>query len=242
MLIHPLVKLFFICFFGFLLSLSAPGFDLWFFAWIGLSPLFIIINTSRKLKEVIIYSFLFSFTYNLSYLHWIFSLHPLTWLGFNETESLLLSFLAFLGTALYSSFFYVVFSTIIFVLRLISLGKFNKNLLDITLTSLVWLVVFNKISTLKVIYGFPWTLIEYSQYKNVFLIQIAEYVGTSGISFLIIFFNVVFANVLLWIFSIERIGDRLVPKQAGELGSIIKSFFVYFYVDFSCSFFWCNFG
>lgn len=181
---------------------------------------------------MIVYSFLFGFTYNLSCLHWVFSLHPLTWLGFNETESLLLSFLALVGTALYSSFFYVVFSTVIFILRLISLGKFNKNLLEITLTSLVWLVVFNKIATLKVIYGFPWTLIEYSQYKNIFLIQIAEYVGTSGISFLIVFFNIVFANILLWFFSIEKIGDRLVPKQAGELGSIIKSFLFIFMLIF----------
>lgn len=224
MLVHLLVKLFSICFSGFLLSLSAPGFDLWFFAWVGLSPLFIIINTSRKLKEVIIYSFLFGFTYNLSYLHWIFSLHPLTWLGFNEIESILLSFLALLGTVLYSSFFYVIFSVVIFGFKFLSFGKFNKNILEITLTSLLWLVVFNKISTLKVIYGFPWTLIEYSQYRNIFLIQIAEYVGTSGISFLIVFFNIVFANILLWIFSIERIGDRLVPKRVGELGSIIKSF------------------
>ncbi len=45
--------------------------------------------------------------------------------------------------------------------------------------------------------GFPWNLLGETQYRNVELIQFAEFTGTYGISALIIFFNVVIFIVLL---------------------------------------------
>jgi apolipoprotein N-acyltransferase len=45
--------------------------------------------------------------------------------------------------------------------------------------------------------GFPWNLLGETQYKNIDLIQFAEFTGTYGISALIIFFNVVIFMVLL---------------------------------------------
>ena len=45
--------------------------------------------------------------------------------------------------------------------------------------------------------GFPWNLLGETQYRNVELIQFAEFTGTYGVSALIIFFNVVIFMVLL---------------------------------------------
>ena len=224
MLIHPVVKIFLICFSGFLLSLSAPGYDLWFFAWIFLSPFFIIINISRKIKEIIFYSFLFGFSYNISYLYWLFSLHPLTWLGFNGFQSFLLSLTALLVVSSYNALFFVIFATSITCVRKTLGTTSNKSFLNLLITTFIWLIIFNKLSSSELLLGFPWTLVEYSQYKNLFLIQIAEYFGSISISFLIVFFNLVLASFLIWLFTIQKIGGRYIPRNPGQFGAIVVEF------------------
>ena len=173
MSLNPISKAILICFFGFLLSLSAPGYDLWFLAWFCLSPLFIIIYTSKKTKEAILYSLLFGFSYNAWYLHWLFSLHPLNWLGFSNVTSFLFSVFALITVAFYNSLFFALYTFLVLNLKRISSSPFDKDILSIILSTLIWLVVFNKLSSCKLLFGFPWTLVEYSQYKNLFLIQIA---------------------------------------------------------------------
>ena len=202
MSINPITKLILIFISGLLLSLSAPGYDLWFLAWIALSPLFIIINTSKLIKETVFYSFIFGFAYNLWYLHWIFSLHPLAWLGFGNTSSLLISFFALIVVTTYNALFFALFGAVVAYHKKISPTPYNKGILNLLLTTIFWLVIFNKLSSCKFLLGFPWTLIEYSQYKNLFLIQTSEYFGSLSISFMIVFLNQVVANFFIWVFNI----------------------------------------
>ena len=187
MFINPFTKVLFICFCGFFLSLSAPGYDLWFIAWIGLSPLFIIINSTRSKREIVFLSFLFGFSYNFWYLHWLFSLHPLNWLGFSNSQSLLISSLSLIFVAAYNSLFFLLFALCLIWFKRNSIYPYNKGILSLLITAFIWLIIFNKIQTFKWLLGFPWTLIEYSQYKNLYLIQIAEYFGSISVSFLIVF-------------------------------------------------------
>ena len=44
--------------------------------------------------------------------------------------------------------------------------------------------------------GFPWNLLGYTAYRNLELIQFAEFTGVYGVSALIVFFNVVIFVVL----------------------------------------------
>ena len=224
MSIHPIVKIFLIGLFGFLLSLSAPGYDLWFFAWIFLSPLFIIINTSRTIKETILYSVLFGFCYNVWYLHWLFSLHPLTWLGFSNSQSIVLSLAALFVVSVYNSLFFGIFAVAITYLKKVSVSPYNKGITNLLLTTFIWLIIFNKIQASEQLLGFPWTLIEYSQYKNLFLIQIAEYFGSISISFLIVLSNLVLANIFIWLFNIQKIGDRYIPRDPAQFETIVLGF------------------
>ena len=46
--------------------------------------------------------------------------------------------------------------------------------------------------------GFPWGLLGYSQYQNLFLIQIADITGVYGVSFLIVLVNVSLYLILKW--------------------------------------------
>ncbi len=242
---RPSTKAFLIFLSGFILSLSGPGYDLWFLAWIGLVPLFIIINTSKTIKGVVIYSFLFGFAYNLSYLHWLFSMHPLNWIGFSDSQSYLISFLAVIVVSLYNSFFFILFATSVFLIKKFSLTPYRSGIFYILINTFLWLLVFNKLLACKCLLGVPWTLIEYSQYKNLYLIQIAEYFGSVSISFLIVFFNIAFADFFIWLFNIEKIGNRYIPRDPGKLTSIVVCFsfissLIFLSIAFSLYLFWKN--
>ena len=224
MSIHPTIKLLLIFISGVFLSLSAPGYDLWFLAWVAISPLFIAINTSKRIKDAVVYSFLFGFGYNFWYLKWIYSLHPLEWLGFDTKSSILISLLAYIVVVTYNGLFFALFGFIVGCHKKFSLSPYSRGISNLILISIIWLIVFNKLMSCKYLLGFPWTLVEYSQYKNLFLIQIAEYCGSISISFLIVFFNQVLANFLIWLFNIQKIAERFVPREPGQLELIIKGF------------------
>ncbi len=226
MLLNPLVKIFLSCFCGFLLSLSAPGYNLWFIAWFALSPLFIIIYTSKNIKETAFYSFLFGFAYNLNYLQWIFSIHPLNWLGFDNTVSFFISAFSLILVSFYNSIFFVLFSILTRYLKNSSLHPYNKGLPYVTLVTFIWLIVFNKLSGSELLLGFPWTLIEYSQYKNLYLIQIAEYFGSISISFILVLFNLLLAHIFISIFNIEKVSNRYISKSPGQASPMLYSLFI----------------
>jgi len=225
MLSNPFLKALLISLSGFILSFSAPGYDLWFLAWIGLVPLFIIINTSKQIK-VVVYSFLFGFAYNLSYLHWLFSIHPLNWIGFNDFQSYLISFVSVVAVSTFNSLFFVLFGVSVYLVRKFSLTPYKSGIIYTLIVSFLWLIVFNKLLESKFLLGVPWTLIEYSQYRNLYLIQIAEYFGSISISFLIVFFNMVLADFFIWLFNIEKIGNRYIPRDPGKLTSMFTSLFL----------------
>lgn len=219
---------------GYFLSLSAPGYDFWFIAWIGLSPLFIIINTSKKIKEIILFTFLFALSYNIPYLSWLFSLHPLNWLGLNNFTSIMISLLALLSVSVYNSLFFAFYSLIHTFIKRISTKPYSQGILKYTISTFLWLIIFNKLSSSRVLLGFPWTLIEYSQYNNLYLIQIAEYFGSISISFLIVFFNLLLTDFLIWLFSIDKISERYIPRSPGELSHLISSFLFFAIILFAC--------
>ena len=236
MQLHPLLKIFLICLSGFLLSLSAPGYDVWLFAWVGLVPLFIIINTSKQLRTMLLHAFLFGFAYNFWYLHWLFSIHPLDWLGFKGLPSIFISAFALISVASYNSLFFVLFGLVVFYFKKMHVSPYNKGILSLVLISFFWTVIFNKISSMECLFGFPWTLIEYSQYKNLFLIQFVEFFGSISVSFILVFFNLLLSELFLYLVGFEKISDRYISKDPGKMVSVIYGF-VIFIVLISLSYF-----
>ena len=209
---------------GFLLSLSSPGYDLWFLAWFCLVPFFILINISKKLKETLLLSFIFGFTYNINSLKWLFTLHPLNWLGLSTKESFFVSLAALFLPVFYNSLFFILFSLCMTFFR--EFSPYKKGIPYLLSISVLWLIIFNKISSLSFLQGFPWTLIEYSQYKNLYLIQIAECFGGLSISFLIVFFNLVLAEMFVAFFSVEKVGERYLSRKPFALEELLRPFFL----------------
>lgn len=224
MIFKEITKPFLIFLSGFILSLSSPSYDLSFLAWIGLIPLFVAILTSDSIKKSVLYSFLFGLSYNLSCLKWLLSLYPLDWLGFNDFQSYVICFLVYTIVSFYSAIYFSLFAVCAYLIKEFAPSPYNVSVFKNTLLSLTWVVIFNKLSASKILLGFPWALIEYSQYKNLNLIQIGEFFGGEFIAFLIVFFNIVLAEFFIWIFSLEKIGDRYIARDPGQLNQALISF------------------
>ena len=62
--------------------------------------------------------------------------------------------------------------------------------------------------------GFPWYYLAHSQFRHLYLIQIADLTGSLGISFLIAVFNALVVDLLsLPLLQVTKTGTRLARRQ-----------------------------
>ena len=100
---------------AFLLSLNLACFNVPVMAWIGLIPLILLNKSTKRIEKLLIESFIFFFIYNSLSFTWLFSIHPLKWLGIESLPSLLIASLAWLIPSLYHSLLIILFSFFIWV-------------------------------------------------------------------------------------------------------------------------------
>lgn len=174
---------------GILLALSFSILKLSFLAWFALIPLFIsFYNYKLSAKQGFKLSFIFSLTFYLGLLHWLFRLHPLTWVGFTETQSMLLITAAWIVFSLIES---IGLSLVGLLIGAIKPQKTNKIILPIALwVSIEWIQSLGAT-------GFTWGRLALSQFENLSIIQSSNLFGNLFISALIILVNVVLALLIV---------------------------------------------
>jgi len=153
-----------------LLVFSFPKVDFFPLAWVALVPLLIVLDGQRPWRAFR-RAYLVGFIFFALIVGWLVNV---TWIG-------AICMFAFL--ALYFGIFgllFVYFQPLPLLLRILVLSS-------------AW-------SALEFIRdhlfsGFGWGMLGYSQYKNLYLIQIADIVGVYGISFLIVFVNLVLFEI-----------------------------------------------
>ena len=182
-------------FFGALLGLSAPGIGLWFYAWVGLAPLLILIASAKSKREAVFKALLFGLAYNCVYLNWYLGLAPLDWLGFNDLEGNLLASAALFIVSFHQGLIFALFALIFRLLPLKSTMLLHWRGGQLSLPALwtiplLWVLLINKLGNAHCLTGVPWSMLEYSQYKQLALIQIASVIGGIGIEYLIVLANV----------------------------------------------------
>jgi apolipoprotein N-acyltransferase len=195
---------------GLLLAFSLAGYGLGFLVWFALIPLFLLIKSSNTIKGCLLDSSLFLVTFHLASFIWLLALHPLTWQGLSTQESILVSVLAWIIPSISHSLMLLIFCL---ALKLLFIYRANErsyelNILDIVFLAFLWTVI-----QYKVIMGFgdnlrsffvPINLIAYSQYQNLYLIQIANIIGSIGIEFFLVFSNLLLSNL----FNVHRVYDQ----------------------------------
>jgi len=159
---------------GILLILIFPNANLEFLAWFALVPLFLSIR-NKGLKSAFGLGLLTGLISFLGIVYWIKILSPLIAL-------LVLAFYL----ALYIAFF-------CFLLTVIN-RKLKSDIWYLISAPILWVSVEYLRSSFPS--GFPWALLGHSQYLNTPLIQISEFTGVYGVSFLIVLVNVTIAHLI----------------------------------------------
>lgn len=164
---------------GLMLTASFPPLKLSFLAFIALVPLFVSIKNEPFL-EAFKLGFIAGAAHYLTLIYWIVVV-----LGRYGNLGTLLSLGPFVLLSLYLGLYPATFSG---MTALIMGSRFC--LLFITT---IWVGL--EYLRAKLLTGFPWCLLGYTQYNHLHLIQIADLCGVYGISFLIILSNVLFYHL-----------------------------------------------
>lgn len=212
---------------GAFLGFSAPGFDHWYLAWFGLVPLFLLAVSSRAAVPAFLHGTAFGVGYNLVYLNWYFHLHPLDWLGFSSWQSVLVALAAWFVVSMHQGLIIGIFC---FVAKLLPLtgGIVPKHVdkricLPATLVlPLLWVLFNNKLLNAPDLLGVPWSMIEYSQYKQLALLQITSWIGGIGLSWLIATANVAIASTIATFSQSFNWKPLAMPTNASALTQLLS--------------------
>ena len=159
---------FILTFSGFLLAIAWPPFPLGFLAYVALvGPLDVI--SGKKFGPAFKNGYLFAFVYHLFSLYWI------AWVTIPGTLA------AMAIISLYNGFIFGLYGSI----------YRRRRVAAMILFPFFW-VGMEYFRTLLEI-AFPWANLSYTQHSYLPFLQICEFVGDSGISFIIVVFN-----LLLW--------------------------------------------
>lgn len=185
---------------GALLGLSAPGFDQWYLAWFGLVPLLLAVTSGQGALQTLLRGFIFGTAYSYVYLNWYLDLQPLDWLGFQGWEGMALATAAWTVVTVAQGIIIAVFSLAISKIPLtgsfcLNISKSEFRLPALLVIPLTWELTVYFIGNAHYLLGVPWTMLEYSQYKQLPLIQIASIIGGVGVGYLIATSNTAIAIV-----------------------------------------------
>jgi apolipoprotein N-acyltransferase len=162
---------------GVALAAAFPKADLNLFAWVAFVPLFYAIE-DQSLRRVFSYAWLQGFVCFVGSLYWVvIALHD-----FAGVQTVLAAIPMLLLAAIMGIYTAAALWSGEFTAR--RLGVTRLLTIPIAWTALEWVRSYFPI-------GFPWNLLGYAAYRNVELIQFAEFTGVYGVSALIMFFNVV---------------------------------------------------
>jgi apolipoprotein N-acyltransferase len=172
------VDIFWVVLSGAVTALAFPKFNLFFFSWISLIPLFLVLQKKTPGKGFLL-GWMAGFSYYAVLLYWIPAV-PSHYGGLSIPISILiyLGFMSFLGLI------WAAFS--------LCFTKIHKSfpILSFFLAPFLW-VAFEHIIT-HILTGFPWGLLGYGQFKNLYFIQMATITGITGLSFILVLFQCMF--------------------------------------------------
>ena len=174
-------RIFFAVLSGALLFLSFPKFGLGVVAWFAFVPLFIALKDVESVWRSLLLGWIAGMASCVGILYWI--THVVVNFG---NLPLYLGIFLMLLLAFYLSFYTALFAAGIVLLR--------KGVPLYLSAPVLWMCL--EYVKSKAFTGFPWENLGYSQFNNLFLIQIADVIGVFGLSFLIVLLNTTFYSFM----------------------------------------------
>jgi apolipoprotein N-acyltransferase len=176
----------FCCITGVMTVVAFPKFNYFFLIWIAFIPLLFVL-TKNTLKKSFFYGFIAGFIFNTVGLYWLVPMLEFNTSSYVQTiisSCCLWAYLSLYWGAWALAFSFVYINTIKIKNRVFA------NIIAIIFGSCLW-VLLEYIRTYSLT-GFPWMLLGYSQFKFIEIIQLSEFCGVYGVSFLILFCNLCF--------------------------------------------------
>ncbi|MEK6532393.1 MAG: apolipoprotein N-acyltransferase, partial [Nitrospirota bacterium] len=178
------------CISGLLLPLCFPKFDLGLLAWVAMIPLHVALDSSTRRRAFWIGCLTGTIGFT-GIMAWVVT--AMTTYGkvpLPVSYAILLLLTAYLG--LYIG---------IYSWSVVWLREFLPRY-GIIFSPCVWVSL--ELLRTYAFSGFPWSLLGYSQYRELELIQVADHLGVYGVSFLIILVNLTLAELFLWLMPFFR--------------------------------------
>lgn len=211
---------------GAVLALSSPGLDQSYIAWFGLVPLLFATFTSRTILQSFNRAFVFGASYTLAYGHWLLTLHP-AWAWVSPEYIGITAAFWWIICAIHQG---IVFGAIAAIIRKLPLScgwfpEFNNGvkLPILVIFPILWVLMLNKVANCPATLGFPWTMLEYSQYRNLELLQVAKFIGGIGIGALIVLANTAIFTTAVNLFP--KLSCSLPPMKS-RFSAIMSSLWV----------------
>ncbi len=171
---------------GVLMALGAPGFGLWMLPWLALIPLLLWVDRQTDLKTIFWGGLLWGFGYHGLFCLWFFDLHPLTWLGFDEISSRLVTLAGWLLIA--------VEGGLLGGGLMLGYRKLTQGWQRLVLFPILWVFAFSMLNWTPL--ALPWALLEYTQAPLWPMRWLAGIISGSGLTLLLVFHNVFWAQWL----------------------------------------------
>ena len=176
---------------GILLPYCFPRYDLGLLAWIALIPLHIALDGLSRRRQAFWLGWLAGIICSTGIMAWVVTaMHTYGKVPLVFSYGIMLLLTAYLGlyVGIYSA------GVVWFRMLMPRYGLFAAPCLWVTLELL----------RTYVLSGLPWSLLGYSQYRQLDVIQIADHLGVYGVSFLIVLSNVALAELYLWLMPLFR--------------------------------------
>jgi apolipoprotein N-acyltransferase len=191
---------------GVILIFSFPKFGVGLLAWIAFIPLLLALHTTDKPFKAAFWGFLAGIVFHIGLLYWISQvivMYGYLPIYIGISAMILLSFCL--------SLYFALFSAALVFLR-------NKGFSEIVTAPLLWTCL--EFIKSNIFTGFPWENLAYSQYQYLTIIQITDITGIYGLSFV-----VVFVNVLLFDLIAQRQNGKMILSELTS-GCIILALLV----------------
>ncbi|HKY70616.1 MAG TPA: apolipoprotein N-acyltransferase [Nitrospira sp.] len=176
---------------GILLPYCFPKYDVGLLAWVALVPLHIALDGVSRRSQAFWLGWLAGIISSTGIMAWVVTaMHTYGKVPVVFSYGIMLLLTAYLGlyVALYSA------GVVWFRMLVPRYGLFAAPCLWVTMELL----------RTYLLSGLPWSLLGYSQYRQLDLIQIADHLGVYGVSFLLVLTNVALAELYLWIMPLFR--------------------------------------
>jgi len=182
---------------GFLLILAFPNFNLEIFAWVGFIPLLFAVR-KKSPSQAAVLGWIAGFVFFTGLMPWIY--HVLAYYGKLPAPVSVFFLLVLTG---YLALFFAAFA---FGLCWV------KNMVEVPETFFAPALWVSLEYVRGILFsGFPWSLLGYSQFLTLPMVQVADITGVYGVSFLVVFVNLALYRLL------EALLNRALKPVLGEI-------------------------